>query len=229
MSFSGAMVRALLDGRKTQTRRPVTFQNSTVDGNGVRKLWDALDWRDVICNGDHFSVAHKTDGSRHRVRPRIEVGDLLRVRETWLPEFDLDTMQPTGRFLYQATHEGEVAKFDGDGYCLYRKDGTLASPWRSPMFMPRAASRITMEVTRARGERLQDISTKDIIAEGSETDEWLEFDDWQHSVGFGCECKFKTLTDAFRELWDSIYSAKPGRDWESNPLVWAYDFKVMTP
>ncbi len=166
--FSGEMVRAILDGRKTQTRRVVRrehipFVHSLLAG------WISGRWS-------------------HLPLPYGRPGDQLWVRETWLE----DTV---GNIRYRAT---ERAVQDGNW------------KWRPSIFMPRWASRISLEVTAVRVERVRDISEEDARAEGVDS---IVATDTYSSYRMG-----------FRKLWDSI-NAKRGYSWESNPWVWVVEFK----
>jgi hypothetical protein len=85
------------------------------------------------------------------------------------------------------------------------------------MFMPRWASRITLEIVSVRSERLQEISEEDALAEG---------------ITCGCgnhqDC-YNSNVDVFRKLWESINGDKTGRTWADNPFVWRIEFKVVKP
>jgi hypothetical protein len=187
--FSSEMVRAILEGRKTQTRREI--KNIKLREELPPNLSDLT------------------------VSPYGKVGDRLWVRETFFEEYDRDTMEPIGECHYAATCDYEVMKMDADGWRATRKDGSDASPWKSPMFMPRWASRITLEITNIRVERLDDISEKDALAEGI------------YKVGsiYEASPKISMAPDAktaFAYLWESL----KGKDsWQKNPWVWVIEFK----
>jgi hypothetical protein len=178
--FSAPMVRALLDGRKTQTRRvlkPQPFQ--TPDG-----------WGCVDHNGSPQKWLPCLPGL-HRYAP----GDRLWVREVWHPPFAADD--------------------DSGGLAVYRATTQGPEPhrWRSPIHMPRWASRLTLHVTEVRVQRLQEISAEDVQAEGA------------------CELAFVPPTDAdtaearaiFRALWNSLHGPDA---WDANPWVCAVSFTV---
>ncbi len=187
--FSGAMVRALLDGSKTQTRRVVKPQPHA----GVRR--------------SVFAASGLEDGHGRELRPRHGVpGDRLWVRETW--------------------HDASSSLHS---CALYRADGIDLhwDKWTPSIHMPRWASRITLEVTGVRAERLQDISEADAKAEGIFTHvrggwHWLQHDssnpdDWNQ---FG----YKTAALAFQALWETINGAN---SWDANPWVWAMTFRRL--
>jgi len=134
--FSGEMVRALLDGRKTQTRRVIKPQPRDVHAELARHAKP----KELGC-------------------PHGQPGDLLWVRETWKP------LHSENDILYRASH-GEITRhLDQDKWFEIdwrkRKDG-----WRPSIHMPRWASRITLRVKDVRVERVQEISPEDAMAEG---------------------------------------------------------------
>lgn len=249
--FSGEMVRAILEGRKTQTRRVITRRNSLVNGEPASQaLWDALDFSDAFVDsgpspagnaGPYLKAAKPDDETRHRVYSRLWNGDRLWVRETWRVESfmesepvlfgykDGQTMEENGygdtpdyedwyeRICIQSTddaakaYEKGLARKDG-GDCYLWSIGSSPCRWRPSIFMPRWASRITLEITNIRAERLQEITEDDAKAEGPNQ---------HHSWPDNYYC---TWIGAFHALWDSI-NAKRGYPWESNPWVWVIEFR----
>jgi len=178
--FSAPMVRAILDGRKTQTRRVVKPQprpdRPPRIAVGVRG-WD----------GNQFTTVRSPYGL---------AGDRLWVRETW-------------RQAYPKTSYSEGIVYRADKpKALGMDEYSDRHKWRPSIFMARAASRITLEVTGARIERLQAISKADAIAEGVEYEFPID------------------PRDAFRSLWWSINGAE---SWDANPWVWVVEFKRVTP
>jgi hypothetical protein len=214
--FSAEMVRAILAGRKTQTRRVVgerdrlvlDFLTGDADGGptgATADLGQTADQHGLIV----WSAEYPDEGGERLPCPFGAPGDRLWVRETWFEECDPETVRPyeTRRARYLATETEEVMQMDDDGGWAWNKDGTAKSPWRSPIHMPRWASRITLELTQVRVDRLQGISLDDVVAEGV-TPEW--------SNG--------STVASFASLWDSI-NAKRGHPWDSNPWVWALGFR----
>ncbi len=201
--FSALMVRALLQNRKTQTRRVV-------------KGWPNAGTNEWQLLGFHGGVAaFRSSGERLELKCPVTVGTRLWVRETWCQRME------DGRFLYEgetpllwyaATTPGVVAG-DDDGGIRYRKDGSEASPWKPSIHMARWASRITLEVVDVRLQRVQEITAEECIAEGLPADMPMSPDMWRES---------------FAGLWDAI-NAKRGFGWHANPWVWAYTFKVVKP
>lgn len=203
--FSGPMVRAILEGRKTQTRRVVKHQPIKGDVYPTKDdgIWGAQTERSVT---SYFACPHG------------QPGDRLWVRETWGL---LDT-QPC---------DGPERATIG-----YRADGDGNAPngryqlWRPSIFMPRWASRLTLEILRIRVERLQDITEDDCIDEGVPHD---------GLVGYYCEegdpndpedigahrCNWRA---GYKQLWDSLNAAR-GHGWDKNPWVWVIEFKRIKP
>lgn len=176
--FSAPMVRALLDGSKTQTRRVVKPQH--------------LQFFDQ-------SAAEMLGSWNTRPMPYGHPGDRLWVREAWTTHACFDDIPPrdlTTRSLH------------------YQADGQIKTGKNRPgMFMPRWASRITLEITRVRVERLHAINEVDAIAEGAQWAACGAPQEGSHKAGYA-------------QLWESING--PG-SWEQNPWVWVIEFKKVTP
>lgn len=197
--FSAPMVRALLDGRKTQTRRILKPQPSKPFG-GI--FCDAVKW----WTGDSL-----TGEVIESLRVPYAVGDRLWVREAWrVRAGKYDRMKPadlpqTATVLYEA-----------DPF----EKGIDYGKRRPSIHMPRWASRITLEVTEVRVQRLQEISGEDTIVEGVQcpTCEAMKYSACHDS---GC---FHSL-QLFKELWNGLHG--PGA-WEANPWVAAISFKRVT-
>lgn len=214
--FSGPMVRAILDGRKTQTRRvlkPQPFDDGYFEGDVFCDFVPAPASNQAAYA--RFSAAAVGGGAvrTETYEPRHKVGDRLWVRETW-------------------THTGEGvwtvlnARMALDGAVSYLADGRIAGASYFPsIHMPREFSRITLEVTGVKVERLQDISEADAAAEGlqklPETGRWAVDKDGRSFD----RTAFDPRT-AFGWLWESING--PG-SWEANPWVVAISFKRVSP
>lgn len=195
--FSAPMVRAIFEGRKTQTRR-------VVKGPGGRKIENLRDhdpyagysgrYNDPSSWGFPFYDDHAD--APLDVWPELchigQPGDRLWVREAFAGTSQED-------LIYRAT-----VRDDTD----WTEDEIHETRWRPSIHMPRWASRIDLEVTGVRVERLQDISEADALAEGVEP----EMPD---------ECRM-----AFERLWESING--PG-SWDANPWVWVVEFKRVKP
>jgi hypothetical protein len=258
--FSGPMVRAILAGTKTQTRRVVKHQGDMefdprdphygpywlayaagdLDGEDakvrcpygvpgdrewrtghitapgwycVRGLLDESiggDTRAVWVNPEWFtwgfdqnddpeSIGLDTNITPENVQWK-RPGNRLWVRETWAYERDGTRCPDDTGILYRATDPG----WD---------DEETGLRWRPSIFMPRWASRILLEITEVRVERLQEISAADCWAEGIE------------SAGWDCE-RYGSVVECYRDLWESISGAGT---WAANPWVWVVSFKRLQP
>ena len=211
--FSGPMVRALLDGSKTQTRRAMKPQPTHFNPAGVP--------RRVIPTG----------GPSYVIRcPYGQPGDRLWVRETWqgplLQEFEADA-DPDWHY---ASH---IHQYQNPAHCEYAADGgpkpeytnaddVMRQGWRPSIHMPRWASRITLEITSVRVERLQDISEADAIAEGCTQNHNGYYWGGPHPVS-GLK-QLATAKGAYQDLWESING--PG-SWDANPWVWVVEFRRL--
>ena len=188
--FSGPMVRAILEDRKTQTRRVIKPQPEIVDKEPrYRKNTWAL-WSDKI---------PKYKGGLIVSCPYGKPGDLLYVKETWRP------IASSEQLLYRADIYNVMA-WDEFG------------KWHPSIHMPRWASRITLEITDVRVERVQEISEENAIAEGMQGDIYGE------DMGISPRVDSHSVRINFMDLWDSI-NLKRGYGWDVNPWVWVLGFK----
>jgi hypothetical protein len=190
--FSAPMVRALLAGTKTQTRRAVKPQPVQ-----QREGWSW--WSKALGAGHLHTAADAMVRLMEPYCPYGAPGDRLWVRETW-------------------------ARDDEDAALFYRADvgtgneaddwqhnidvGASGYRWRPSIHMPRAASRITLEITAVRVERLQDISEADAFAEGIPGNLLHRAQGW--------------APRAYRLLWEQINGAG---SWDANPWVWVVEFR----
>jgi hypothetical protein len=232
--FSAAMVRAILDGRKTQSRRVLKLPRWFIDRDGsLDRAWP---------NGPMLAIPLDDDSVAHICSPYGSDGDSavgepasrLWVRETWTAEFNWpddngryvrswDEQPPAFRGLksldrlyFAADHaiyglngygeltDGPVSDFDS-------LPATLR--WRPSIFMPRWASRLALEITKVRVERLQAITPEDCEAEGIHDLATFSYDARRLKYG---------------QLWDSL-NARRGYSWNSNPWVWCLEFARVTP
>lgn len=190
--FSGPMVRAILEGRKTQTRRVVKPQPTTHLGMNCERIGissrGGKSMLDVAIGRDSYGLI----GS---MCPYGRNGDRLWVRETCTISQPYTDVLDNTRSVYYAA----------DGV---RHEGVKTTP---AIHMPRWASRLTLEITGVRVERLQQITCVDCLAEGLTADDVPELKDWR---------------DAYQLLWDKL-NAKRGYGWDKNPFVWAIEFKQV--
>lgn len=212
MLFSGPMVRAIMDGRKTQTRR--VMERVKLHEDHGPPLWDRTwlqgeppyQWLKVQYGTEE---SHPAGGTVQRHIPRIEPGDVLWVREAWAIH---DREWHMRAVCYLADPDDAFAEWLDCG-----TDDPERWPNKrySSRYMPRWACRLWLRVTAVRPERLQDITTADAIAEGM-TPTW----EGQSAPGV----PHKSEIDQFADLWDSI-NAKRGHGWDTNPWVWVYTFE----
>jgi len=207
--FSGEMVQAILDGRKTQTRRVIKLQ--TGKAAGIGECHYSLS-RHAYSNEDGSCTCQPVKS------PYGQPGDRLWVREKF------------------AVVHGEGEKPTKDDYLIYATDASqsvgvidFVKAWRPSIFMPRVYSRITLEVASVRVERLQDISDEDARKEGVQDichcGDYIEVHGY-HS-GHSPTPMDGYAANEFSILWDSI-NTKRGYPWESNPWVWCISFKKIT-
>lgn len=194
--FSGPMVRAILDGRKTQTRRVVKLKDS----------WDV----GPNYAGECWPVRKRGNRLVRMPCPYGAVGDRLWVRETWSPCSTFDPSEETGA-IYRAEP--------------WRNGVEPSIKWTPSIHMPRWASRITLEITGVRVERLHDISNSDIVAEGFEaTGAAQRMPDGSYAVAGRFEGTVSTLRQLFSMKWTEINGAG---SWAANPWVWVIEFKRL--
>jgi len=204
--FNGAMVRAILAGQKTQSRRPCKPQPS------ARAITTAYD--------DSPMRAWWEPGDRIMRCPYGQPGDRLWVRERFKPVASGQVKNGYGEIRYGYAYEADsgtrwnkrttiihdLMGQPGKGPMQFQQ-----SPWKSAICMPHRACRLLLEITAVRVERLQDISEADAIAEGAPAKVDPSELRWQHYVPHAL---------GFIDLWNST-----GGDWDSNPWVWVIEFK----
>jgi hypothetical protein len=177
--FSSPMVKAILDKRKTQTRRVIKLNK--------RNEWllnPDIGWSDEYIKDPENALIEEC--------PYGQVGDKLWVKETWwCPQKGLPV-------AYKANLEPQQAE---------------RQIWKSSLFMPRWASRILLEITEVRAERLQEITEEDAIKEGCKE-------------GITMPGGHYTAKWYFRALWDFL-NAKRGYGWDKNPWVWVISFELV--
>lgn len=216
MIFNGEMVRAILHGRKTQTRRPIKWKQTRFTEIGEREDGSNWPWSE--------DAEHACDF--WHPCPFGAVGDRIWVRETWatLGNEDGCCVDWEGKLckggersaarIYRASCEQRPGDYGlwsipDDAYWKpHTKEHKFEGAWRPSIHMPRWASRILLEITNVRVERLQSITLGDICKE----------------VGCGLY-DFRPATYGFQvweELWKSIYGAE---NWQANPWVWVISFE----
>ncbi len=231
MIFNAEMVRAILDGRKTQTRRIVKGADGAVK---FCQEWDI--------NGEEIFVVlgEKDHTGMNPVLGAIScpfgaVGDRIWVRETWAILGNEDGCcidweeklckadERSAARIYRASCEQRPGNYglwsipDDAEWKPHTKDYQYEGAWRPSIHMPRWASRILLEITDVRVERLNAISQEDAQAEGMELTGWRPTYSDPDSGG-----EVMTPYDNFAELWSSIYGDE---SWKANPWVWVISFK----
>lgn len=195
--MSAPMVRAILAGTKTQTRRALNayrlrfFRAAAAAG----EISDFLDTGTLEENDPSYINDHCPYG---------QPGDRLWVKETWRTRYDFDRLKPTELRSQDETKHGAGIYFEADGRVL------LTGKVRQSIFMRRWMSRIALEITDVRVERLQGISEEDAKAEGV---------NW---AAAGYNAAHETPCAAYKTLWESINGAG---SWAKNPWVWKIEFK----
>lgn len=199
--FNAEMVRAILDGRKTQTRQMIDWRRTRFTEIGERDDGTPWPWSENC---------EKACDYWHEC-PFGDVGDRLWVRETW--QGTLVDYENANKFYKDPepfqTIKNCVYKADA-GPCpeYFDADDNLRYGWKSSAQMPRWASRILLEITGVRVERLQDISGEDARSEGFICDDSPAMGD----------------IDEFSHIWKSIYGEN---SWQANPWVWVIEFKQI--
>lgn len=224
MIFNGEMVRAILDGRKTQTRRPVRFP--VLDKNlGCELAGNEL--AGELSAGNYLNSAFGKPGHR------------IWVRETWATLGNEDGCcvdwednlckgdERSAARIYRASCEQRPGDYglwsipDDADWKPHTKDHKFEGAWRPSIHMPRWASRILLEITSVRVERLNAISEEDARAEGIIDGGCLNCGEPEPC---GCANPEPDATDAFAYLWQSIYGQE---NWNANPWVWVIEFKSI--
>ena len=205
--FSAPMVRAILEDRKTVTRRQVkcSIANRFDEPRGQADVDAGYPF--VECEDGYVSAV--------KLCPYGQPGNRLWVRETWA--------------------EIRVAQAPDQEWIVYRECDNrtdYGGPWKPSIFMPRRACRILLEVTAVRVERLQGISDDQALAEGIVGVDFRPDDGWPICTGYmvgpddGKSSLETTAARAFAKLWSSINGAE---SWDANPWVWVVEFKRVTP
>ncbi|EDT5168806.1 hypothetical protein QG942_000691 [Salmonella enterica] len=224
MIFNGEMVRAILDGRKTQTRRPFNWKRQPAMEMAERDDGSLWPWAEDCERGGDIWFAC----------PFGEVGDCIWVRETWATLGNEDGCcvdwggklckgdEKSAARIYRASCEQRPGDYglwsipDDADWKPHTENEKFEGAWRPSIHMPRWASRILLEITDVRVERVQDISQRDAVTEGGPPDhpsfskisQEMGFSDWPRSW--------------FAQTWWGIY----GREaWNTNPWVWVIEFK----
>lgn len=212
--MSAESVRAILDGRKSMTRRVLKIQPPT-QWDEVKPIYGS-NGAGIIAWDFYSSLNRYDHGYLKDSFPYGHIGDHLWLRESW---FEVTKLSDS--YGKQFGISGGI-----DTWNLYKADGSKLPDgfkWKSPLFIPRKASRITLEITDIRVERLQDITEEDARAEGVIDGGCLNCGEHEPC---GCGNPMPDARDAYVSIWNTL-NAKRGYPWESNPWVWAISFKVV--
>lgn len=237
MLFNERLVRAIADGSKTQTRRPVAKANSDASIPWVRlefddrKLPRGCAWSGVMPDyfrGGYLHVpawphpddppefATPENWTRHRVTPKWEIGDLIWVRETWR-FFGRERVGVEGGFEYREGTTRSFTDFDNPRFVWdqFKREWDLGrvNKWRPSIHMPRWAARFWLEITDVRCERVNEISGADAQREGFK---------WHSEGPPGAPgAVLDAPFELFAAEWNAIY---PG-SWDRNDFVWVLEFR----
>ncbi len=227
--FNTDMVRAILDGRKTVTRR--VLKNLPKDAEYVGQLEDSFDpWDEKDIGKSMFktSLLPTEKAGCIFIKPPYQTGDILYVRETW-QECCRNTIHSQivhNKYCFKASVDNPIYG------CIDRECGQICN-WKPSIHMPKEAARIWLKVTDVRVERLQEITPVEVVKEGAYEDcrECLE------SYGeSGTQCCYKqddecsqcdSVIMEFERLWNSTIK-KSNLDrygWDANPWVWVIEFE----
>ena len=223
--FNTEMIRAIMDGRKTQTRRPIRPQPMgrlcySMAGSNAGK-WGYMT---EICrkawgyNGDDILQDPTKEDLEKRWTPPCHTDDLLYVRETWFYESHMEDLTdgepdlPSGRYKHRYVYYADQPDYPVNV-------GVGATGWRPSIHMPKEAARIWLKVTNVSVQRLKEITDEDAIAEGFEADETFKAHErfamtWNSVYGFG-------KADGF-----GMRHSTP-ENWSSNPWVWVISFEQI--
>ncbi|MEQ9948147.1 hypothetical protein [Pectobacterium aroidearum] len=207
MIFNGEMVRAILDGRKTQTRRIIKPQ--PFDRSQYRRDHQIEIISGRAENGDEidglYAYTKSTGGTWDAKCPFGQPGDRLWVRETSGLQVRRDALGGTGEFrVYRASNPDAIRFTTASGKAYPIK-------WTPSIHMPRYASRILLEITDVRVEKLKHIPRDGIIAEGYPAERAADGGEYDPFLWY-------------RDLWESLYG---DGSWQKNPWVWVIEFKQI--
>lgn len=200
--FNTEMVRAILDGRKSCTRRVIKPQPYGKCTYPLGFVTDSTEKKEVGCFG--FGI-DEYGGSIQYAKPSYQPGDILYVRETW-------KNAPNGYYYYEDWQRDDIAD---------------VTKWKPSIHMPKEAARIWLKVTDVRVERLQDITPKDAENEGVGNLFYEDIGYSEKNYGTEVDPEYGIAKEQFSWLWDSTIK-KSDLDrygWEANPWVWIIKFE----
>ena len=197
--FNTEMVRAILDGRKTQTRRAIKY-----DFESVYSAASQQGIMDKVCQYGELPSDAIEWYAKNIAKPKYKPGDVLWVRETW-------SRDESGEYVYRTNYG--TTEDDSFPPSMFK--------WKPSIHMPREAARIFLRVTNVRVERLQEITPKDAWEEGCRIGNFFPWE--KHIPELQQQCR----DILFKSLWDGL-NAKRGYGWDINPWVWVYEFERVS-
>lgn len=213
--FSTPMVQAILQGRKTQTRRVIKGEFETLDNE------------EYLFYKKERTFMNLGSGDANHLCPYGQPGDLLWVRETWATSKALDKVKPSNIL------SGFGCEYKAGGCSLTNYDNLIdRGRWRPSIHMPKIAARIWLQIEEILVEQVQDISEEDAIAEGvNRTKHWktknIVFEDYGYysKKALSQNRCLETAKESFQSLWYSINGIE---SWHENPWLWVVKYKVLS-
>lgn len=206
--FNTEMVRAILDGRKSCTRRLAKPQPDEKHTYPLGFVTDSTEKKEVGCFG--FGI-DEYGGSIQYAKPPYQPGDILYVRETW-------KKAPNGYYYYESWQRNDIAD---------------VTKWKPSIHMPKEAARIWLKVTDVKVERLQEMKPVDVIKEGAYPDCWDCLNTYGESGSqccYGIEEQCSQCDEAMME-WEKLWNSTIKKSdidrygWDANPWVWVIEFE----
>ncbi|MEX8082413.1 hypothetical protein [Acinetobacter baumannii] len=224
--FNTTMIKAIIEGRKTQTRRLVKPQPKYFKGDAGGHWWRCTHVQSMVRVEEELqNPGELYKGFIDEVNPFGKKGDRLWVRETFcfghIDEFDAE--HPDDRKLFIDQFDGRNKTPIPKQWCIENDVEIEEVVWKPSIHMPRSASRILLEITKIRIERLNQISSWDAVQEGL-----LKLPVSGRYVVNQGDQYFGAVSnnpcEVFKWLWESIYGSS---SWELNPWVWVIEFNVI--
>ena len=200
--FNTEMVKAVLEGRKTQFRIPIKLKDNSLVCTGY--IFSSTDRKRNSC----YSFGKNKECDMEYIKSKYKVDDILYVRETF-KTFSNITMDNEVGVIYKADNKEVILPCNGDYECEY----VFNDKWKPSVHMPKKYARIFLKITNVRVERLQDVSMQDVLKEGVS----MQGNPNRHLLD--------TKSDLV-ENWNS--TAKDGYKWEDNPYVFVYEFERIS-